>query len=265
MQQYFVVGHPVAHSLSPRIHKMFAAQFDLDIDYEAYDIEAGSFIPGMAVLLRERKPQGVNVTVPFKEDAYAYCEEVTDRARACRAVNTIVFEDGHAKGDNTDGVGFVRDVMTRCAQPLQGARVLVAGAGGASRGVIAALKPLGCAKIAVANRSPDRALALGQEMDVESMSFVDTACGGWDVIVNATSASLDGVSPAIPNAAFKDCRLAYDLFYSQEPTPFMRLAAESGVAHIEDGLGMLVEQAAEAFRIWLGRSPETASVYAALR
>ncbi len=265
MQQFFVVGHPVAHSLSPRIHKMFAEQFDLEIGYEAYDIDAGSFIPGMAVLLRERKPQGVNVTVPFKEDAFAYCEEVTDRARLCRAVNTISFENGQPKGDNTDGVGFVRDVMTRCQEPLQGARVLVAGAGGAARGIIAALKPLGCAKIAIANRTPDRAIALGKEMDIEAMSFVDTAAGGWDVVINATSASLTGASPAIPNSAFKDCRLAYDLFYSQEPTPFMRLAKESGVARVEDGLGMLIEQAAEAFRIWLGRSPETASVYAALR
>lgn len=265
MQQYFVVGHPVAHSLSPRIHKMFAAQFDLDIGYETYDIEAGSFIAGMAVLLRERKPQGINVTVPFKQDAFEYCEEVTERARACRAVNTIVFENGRTLGDNTDGVGFVRDVMTRCAQPLQGQRILVAGAGGAARGVIAALKPLGCAKIAVTNRTLNHAVALGQEMGIEAMSFVDTAAGGWDVIVNATSASLTGASPAIPNSAFKDCRLAYDLFYSQQATPFMRLARESGVKRVEDGLGMLVEQAAEAFRVWLGRSPETASVYAALR
>lgn len=265
MNKYFVVGHPVDHSLSPAIHAMFAKEFDLDMTYEAYDIADLNFIPGMAVLLREQKPAGVNITVPFKEDAYAYCEEVTERAKVCRAVNTITFEEGRIKGDNTDGAGFVRDLMVRCGQPLKGSRILIAGAGGAARGVVAALKGMGCAKIAVANRTPARAIAMGKEMGIDAMTFVDTAEGGWDIIVNATSASLTGASPAIPNSAFKNCTLAYDLFYSKEPTPFMRLAAESGVKRIEDGLGMLIEQAAEAFKVWHGRSPETASVYAALR
>ncbi len=265
MYQFFVVGHPVAHSLSPKIHALFAEQFDLKLNYEAYDMPTGTFIASMAELVRERKPMGLNVTVPFKEDAFAYCETVTDRAKQCRAVNTILFEDGVSKGDNTDGLGFVRDVTTRCSERLQGARVLVLGAGGAARGILAALKPMGCAKLAIANRTPAKAIALGREMGVDAMSFVDTAAEGWDIIVNATSAGLSGATPEVPNATFKDCRLAYDLFYAQQPTPFMRLAQESGVGRVEDGLGMLVEQAAESFRVWLGRSPETSVVYQALR
>ena len=265
MQKFFVIGHPIAHSLSPRIHKMFAAQFDLEISYEPCEFEPGAFIENMSVLRREHAPLGCNVTVPFKSDAFAYCEAVTDRAREAGAVNTISFENGTVRGDNTDGVGFVRDVTGRCGEPLQGARVLVCGAGGAARGVVAALKNLGCASITVANRTPEKALALGADMGVAAMSYVDTAAGGWDVVVNATSASLSGAAPAIPNSAFKDCRLAYELAYGPEPTPFMKLAAASGAARVEDGLGMLVEQAAESFRIWLGRSPDTAPVYEAIR
>lgn len=265
MQKFFVIGHPIAHSLSPRIHKMFAAQFDLEISYEPCEFEPGAFIENMAVLRREYSPIGCNITVPFKSDAYAYCETVTERARAAGAVNTISFENGTAHGDNTDGVGFVRDITGRCKEPLQGARVLVCGAGGAARGVVATLKDLGCASITVANRTPDKALALGADMGVSAASYVDTAVGGWDIVINATSATLSGAAPAIPNSAFKDCRLAYELAYGSAPSPFMRLAADSGVARIEDGLGMLVEQAAEAFRIWLGRSPDTVPVYEALR
>ena len=265
MKKFFVIGHPVAHSLSPVIHQAFAAQFDMQISYETRDFEPGNFIDCMARLRREENPVGVNVTVPFKEDAFAYCDEVTDRARAACAVNTILFDGTRAIGDNTDGVGFVRDVIGRCGVPLQGARVLVCGAGGAARGVVAALKPLGCAKIAVANRTHEKAVQLGVGLGVEAVTYVDTAREGWEVIINATSASLSNEAPAIPNVTFKNAALAYDLMYARQPTPFMRLAAESGAARVEDGLGMLVEQAAEAFRIWLGVGPETAPVLARLR
>lgn len=265
MQKFFVIGHPVAHSLSPAIHRQFAAQFGMEISYETRDFEPGAFIEEMAVLRREQDPRGVNVTVPFKADAYAYCEDVSDRARQAGAVNTIIFEEGRAVGDNTDGVGFVRDVMGRCGVTLQGARVLICGAGGAARGLLPALKTLGCASITIANRTPDKAVALGRQMQLEGISYVDTAAGGWDIIVNATSAALTGAAPAIPNSAFKDCTLAYELAYGPVPSPFMRLAQESGVARIEDGLGMLVEQAAESFRLWLGRNPDTKPVYQALR
>lgn len=265
MQQFFVVGHPVSHSLSPRIHAMFAQQVGIDIAYEAYDMPPGTFIESMAELRRLRKPAGVNVTVPFKADAFAYCESLSERAREARAVNTIAFEGGSPRGYNTDGVGFDRDVTRRFNTPLEGARVLVLGAGGAARGILAPLRKAGCAKLAVANRTPAKAQALGRELGIEALSFFDTAGGGWDIVVNATSASLSGAAPAVPNSAFKDCKLAYDLFYSTSATPFMRLAAESSVKRVVDGLGMLVEQAAESFCIWTGRSPDTDLVYRALR
>ena len=134
MDKYFVIGHPVKHSLSPEIHKMFAAQFDIEMSYETRDFEPGGFIEGMAVLRREDSPKGANVTHPFKMDAYQYCDEVTPRARKCEAVNTLIFDGNRVLGDTTDGKGFVNDVTQRCGASLTGARVLILGAGGAGRG-----------------------------------------------------------------------------------------------------------------------------------
>ena len=158
MDKYFVIGHPVKHSLSPEIHKMFAAQFDIEMSYETRDFEPGGFIEGMAVLRREDSPKGANVTHPFKMDAYQYCDEVTPRARKCEAVNTLIFDGNRVLGDTTDGKGFVNDVTQRCGASLTGARVLILGAGGAGRGLVAALQEEGCARIYIANRTPESAL-----------------------------------------------------------------------------------------------------------
>ena len=164
-----------------------------------------------------------------------------------------------------EGIGFVTDVEKRFGFPLKGARVLILGAGGAARGVLAALKDCGCAAIAVANRTPAHVTDLIKDFGVRPLLFTETAAGGFDLIVNCTSAGLSGVAPAVPNTAFKDAAMAYDLFYAAEPTPFPRLATESGRPKCVDGLGMLVEQAAEAFRLWHGKMPETESVYQSLR
>ncbi len=265
MNRYFVVGNPVSHSLSPAIHKAFAQQFGIEMTYEARAFEDNRFAEGMGALSLKEKPAGINVTVPFKLDAADYCEVLSDRARAARAVNTISFYDDRPVGDNTDGAGFVADVEKRCGFALKGARVLILGAGGAARGLLAVLKDKGCASLCVANRTPSRVDDLVKEFGVKPLLFTETAAGGFDLVVNCTSAGLSDAAPAVPNTAFKNCALAYDLFYAAEPTPFMRLAAESGVKRIEDGLGMLVEQAAESFRVWHGKMPETKGVYETLR
>ncbi len=263
MKKFYVIGHPVAHSLSPKIHGMFARQFNIDIDYQPLDIEPGSFIDSVGTLRREQNPAGANVTVPFKQDAADYCTQLTERARVAGAVNTLTFNGNDVYGDNTDGAGFLRDLTGRCGIGLVGKRVLVLGAGGAARGVIAAIRSQGCARITVANRTIGRAIALADEMGVHYAAYTDLA-DEYEIVVNATSAGLSNAAPAVPNTIFKKCEIAYDLVYSKYGTPFMRLAAESGCGRVEDGLGMLVEQAAESFKVWFGCEPETSSVYKAL-
>ena len=264
MKKFYVIGHPVAHSLSPKIHAMFAAQCGEEIDYQSIDFEPGCFIDSLGRLRREQNPYGANVTVPFKRDAADYCTELTERARVAGAVNTITFSGNQVFGDNTDGAGFVHDVCARCGFDFVGKRVLMLGAGGAARGVIAAIRPLGCARITVANRTESRAVSLAEEMGIHAAALTDLG-RGYDIVINATSAGLSGAAPAVPNTIFSDAQLAYDLVYAQYSTPFMRLARESGCPRVEDGLGMLIEQAAESFKVWLGVAPDTAPVYMALR
>lgn len=264
MKKFYVFGHPVEHSLSPRIHGMFGEQCHIDLDYRTYDIEPGGFIECVGRLRREENPAGANVTVPFKLDAADYCTQLTERARAARAVNTMTFDGERVYGDNTDGIGFLNDLTGRCGVAVRGKRVLIVGAGGAARGVLAVLRGEGCASIIVANRTVDRAVALAKEMGVQSAAFTDLTTG-YDVVINATSAGISNVAPAVPSTIFQRAEIAYDLFYAKDPTPFMRLAAESGCTHVEDGLGMLVEQAAESFKVWFGAKPDTRAVYAALR
>lgn len=265
MDKYFVIGYPVKHSLSPEIHKMFAEQFDIDMSYETREFEPGCFIEGMAVLRREDAPKGANVTHPFKMDAYQYCDEVTPRARKCQAVNTLIFDGSRVVGDNTDGKGFVVDLTQRCGASLTGARVLILGAGGAGRGLVTALQDEGCARIYLANRTPERALSAGQALGCACGSFVDLINERFDIIVNATSAAFSGAAPAVPASVFSECSLAVDLTYAAAPTAFMRLAKESGAVRVEDGLGMLVAQAAESFALWTGRMPDIKPVYEKVR
>ena len=264
MSGYFVIGNPVSQSLSPEIHEQFAQQFDTVIQYKRYEIDKGFFIEGMGQLRREQAPEGCNVTAPFKSDAYDYSEVRTDRAKLARAVNTLTFRDGRVYGDNTDGIGFLRDLTQRWKFDPVGKTLLVLGAGGAVRGLLSSLKDAGFKKIYVANRSQEHVNDLIKDFGVEPLLFTDTWQGGYDLIVNATTAGFSHATPPVPNGAFKDAQLAYDLNYGQV-TPFMELARTSHAKQVVDGLGMLVEQAAESFYVWFGKNPQTESVYQSLR
>jgi len=216
--------------------------------------------------------RGANVTVPFKEEAYRRCDRLTDRAARAGAVNTLQFIDGGVHGDNTDGAGLVRDISVNLGRSLAGQRILLLGAGGASRGVIAPLLAEKPAVLVIANRSPDKAQQL-------AATFADLAAGAaltggafaqlagqqFDIVINATSASLSGDSLPLPAGIFASGSLAYDMMYGKGETPFLALARIQGAAHCADGLGMLVEQAAEAFTLWRGKRPETTAVLASLR
>jgi shikimate dehydrogenase len=270
MSRYFVIGNPVEHSLSPEIHSMFAASAGIQdgFSYEKARFETGRFVEGVSALVREQSPKGCNVTLPFKLDAYDYClshgGRVTPRAKAAKAVNTLFWAPEGLRADNTDGIGLVQDLEKRWAVSMRGARVLILGAGGAARGLLAVLKDEGCASIHLANRTPAKAADLAADFGVRSVLFTDTWAGGYDIIINTTSASLSNEAPAIPNRAFKDASVAYDLFYSIVDTPFMRLAKDSGVKLVLDGVGMLVEQAAESFYFWNGIRVATEPVYRAI-
>lgn len=268
---YCVFGNPIAHSKSPAIHAAFAQQTGEDLRYEARLAAVDGFFAAISDFVAEGG-HGANVTVPFKEEAYRRCDRLSDRAARAGAVNTLQFVDGSVHGDNTDGAGLVRDIRVNLGRSLAGQRILLLGAGGASRGVIAPLLAEKPAALVIANRSPDKAQQL-------AAAFADLAAGAvlsggafaqlagqqFDVVINATSASLSGDSLPLPAGIFAPGSLAYDMMYGKGETPFLALARAQGAAHCADGLGMLVEQAAEAFTVWRGKRPETAGVLASLR
>jgi shikimate dehydrogenase len=263
--RYCVIGNPVAHSKSPLIHAAFAGQTGQDLSYERELAPLDGFDAHVHSLMAAGV-RGVNVTVPFKLDAARLASRLSARAEAAGAVNTLSFIDGAIIGDNTDGPGLVADIVTNAGVALQGARVLLLGAGGAARGVVLPLLEAGAASIVVANRTratADALVATFRDARVTACEYADIAAV-FDVVVNATSASLAGALPPVPAHAFSASTLALDMMYAAEPTPFMDFAASQG-AQVRDGLGMLVEQAAEAFLAWRGVRPETAAVLAMLR
>jgi shikimate dehydrogenase len=260
--RYCVIGNPIAHSKSPEIHAAFAAQTGQDIVYERCLAPLVGFAATVRRLVAEGY-KGANVTVPFKLEAAGIATRLSDRARAAGAVNTLVFADGEIVGDNTDGAGLVADIERNAGVPLAGKRVLLLGAGGAARGVLLPILRQGPREIVVANRTRATADALaaqfaGQGAPVSARGFEEID-GPFDVIVNATSASLWGALPPVPATAFCQGTLALDMMYGNKPTPFMDVAAAQG-ATTRDGLGMLVEQAAEAFALWRGVRPDTATI-----
>ena len=271
MDRYAVVGQPVAHSLSPAIHAAFAEATGEGLVYDRLPAPRDGFVATIEAFFAEGG-RGLNVTLPFKEEAFAHCAgRVTERARVAGAVNTLHRVDGVVHGDNTDGAGLVADLARLGAihaYRLAGMELLLLGAGGASRGVIAPLFDAGIHTITIVNRTPERALALaaafpGRRIAVATFDQLDGQV--FDVIVNATSAGVAGESVPVPAGTLCHTRLAYDMMYGAVPTPFLRAAAEAGAPVTSDGLGMLVEQAAEAFFLWRGVRPETAPVLAALR
>lgn len=264
VDQYAVVGNPIAHSKSPEIHLRFAAQVKQKIGYERIEAPIDGF-DEKALSLRDAGYRGLNVTVPFKLDAAKLANELTPRARLAGAVNTLKFDGETILGDNTDGIGFVRDVTERLGFGFGDCAVLVLGAGGAVRGLLGSLLDASPRWLAVANRSHQRAEELAEEFGVEAIHFDEIPAEHFDLIINGTTTGLHHEAPAIDPETFSDCLLAYDLVYAADPTPFMQLAKSGGARQVTDGLGMLIEQAAESFLLWRGVRPETQSVYRELR
>jgi shikimate dehydrogenase len=262
--KYGVVGNPIAHSRSPEIHERFARQTRQRMSYERIEVPLDGF-EDRALALRDAGFRGLNVTVPFKVDAAKLSDELMPRARLAGAVNTLVFDGDTIIGDNTDGIGFVRDVRERLKFDLSDCSVLVLGAGGAVRGVIGSLLDASPRWIAVSNRTHQRAEELGEEFGVEAIHLDEVPAEHFDLIINGTTTGLKHDAPPIDPETFNDCTLAYDLVYAADPTPFMELARSGGAKTVCDGLGMLIEQAAESFLLWRGVRPDTAAVYRELR
>ena len=270
MSRHFAVfGHPVAHSLSPRIHAAFGKQAGIDIDYGAIDAQAGDFAAALAAFAA-RGGAGANVTLPLKEAAFALCADTSERARRAGAVNTLVRNGDDWHGDNTDGAGLVRDLTGRHGLDLRARRTLLIGAGGAARGVAPSLLDAGIGDLFVVNRTPQRADALvdvlAQPGRVHPRYLDDlVALGEFDLIINATSAARTGQIPTLPRALVGRRTAAVDLSYGEAAIPFLAWARASGCHDMVDGLGMLVEQAALSFARWTGKEPETDAIYGTLR
>jgi shikimate dehydrogenase len=264
VDRYAVVGNPIGHSRSPEIHRLFANATRQAISYERLEGPLDGF-EEFALGLRDSGYLGLNVTIPFKLDASKLADCLTARARLAGAVNTLKFDEDTIYGDNTDGVGFVRDVTHRLGFKVANSAILVLGAGGGVRGLIASLLEERPKWIAVANRTHGRAQELADEFGVEAIRLDEIPAEHFDLIVNGTSSSLNQDAPAIDPETFDDCTLAYDLVYAPAATAFMRLAERGGAHAVADGLGMLIEQAAESFLFWRGVRPDTAPVYRELR
>ena len=269
--RFAVVGNPIQHSLSPVIHSAFAQQSGRQIDYRAELVGLDTFETWVTTFFQQGG-RGLNVTLPFKTRAYALADEVSDRARAAGAANFLAQNAaGQMIADNTDGKGMVADMTDNAGWSLNGARVLVLGAGGAVKGVIPSLLQAAPECIVVANRTSARAEALAAEWIDESTpvsggSYELALAMPWDVIVNGTSTGLSNEMPGLPaGVILAEDGYCYDMAYGKGPTPFMSWGAEQGATAVRDGLGMLVEQAAESFCLWLGDYPETQPVMSALR
>ena len=261
--RYAVIGNPIAHSRSPQIHSAFARAAGDAIEYTALLAPVDGFA-NAADRFRAAGGRGLNVTLPFKLDAFAYAGERSPRARLAGAVNALRFDDGTVSGDNFDGVGLVRDSVCNLERPLAGRRILILGAGGAARGILLPFLAERPAEIVIANIEVDQANALvdlaGPHADatrVRATHYLGLVHERFDLVFNATSASLHGELPPVPVNVFARCELAYDLAYGKGATPFLRLARSAGAAMVADGVGMLVEQAAEAFAWWRGVRPDT--------
>ena len=285
--KYAVIGNPIAHSKSPQIHKIFAQQTGEDLSYEAVLAPLDGFAATVE-RLRHEGYLGCNVTVPFKFEAFQLCTTLTHRAKTAQAVNTLKFDGNKILGDNTDGAGLVADIERNLRFVLRGKHVLLLGAGGAAYGVSLPLLASG-AMLTIANRTKNKADLLVETLrkmsqenfaektgqinpivdgllpgSVRSRSYESLAGNKFYVVINATSSGLSDEMPPLPPDIFAPGALTYDLMYGTE-TPFMKFAREHGAAKVTDGLGMLVEQAAEAFKVWRGVRPDTSPALAKLR
>jgi len=270
VDHYAVVGNPVAHSLSPRIHTEFARATGESLDYQAIEIATDAFGAGIADL-QQQGFRGVNVTVPFKREAWELCHSMTSRAKTAGAVNTLCLQaDGSIHGDNTDGVGLIRDLIDNLKIELQQKNILILGAGGAVRGVLEPLLARSPAQITLTNRSLDRANALARDFrnlgKLEVVAYTQLKSEGYHLIINATAAGLSNQIPPVPAHVLNQTGVCYDMMYNlKTATTFIAWSTAQGVVHSHDGLGMLVEQAAEAFALWRGVRPHTSQVMSLLR
>ncbi len=261
--RYAVIGNPIKQTKSPLIHMAFAQESGQDLVYTALEGPLGQFAATVDQF-RAEGGKGLNVTVPFKLDACAYATDLSDEARAAGAANALKFEGDRVYAQNFDGVGLVRDITHNLGQPLAGKRVLLLGAGGAARGAILPILNQAPACLFVANRTVAKANELvrafhanGAPATLQGGGLDELGCAAFDVVINATSASLSAETPPLPASAFAADGLAYDMVYGKGLTPFLKLAQQAGVRQLADGVGMLVEQAAEAFAWWRGVRPET--------
>jgi shikimate dehydrogenase len=267
--QYAVFGNPIAHSKSPLIHQAFAEQCGEDLRYEKQLVPVNGFKQALDDFCTQGG-KGLNITVPFKEQAYQEAQSLSKRARQAGAVNTlIIHSNGEVEGDNTDGIGMVRDICENQGWEVEDQVVLILGAGGAVRGVLGPLLALRPRKVFICNRTLSKAqqlaTAFAKEGNIEALAFDQLPLHAVDLIINGTSASLAGEVPSIPTACVAAQTHCYDMMYSQEATAFLQWAKENGAGFLADGLGMLVEQAAEAFYLWRGVKPATAALIKKLR
>jgi shikimate dehydrogenase len=267
--KYAVYGNPIKHSKSPVIHAAFAEQTGQSMKYRAVRVELGEFERSARTFF-ERGGAGLNVTVPFKQEAFRFADELSGRARRAGAVNTLTREqDGRICGNNTDGVGLIRDMVANLGWALCGLRVLVLGAGGAVRGILEPLLRERPGEILVVNRSAERAARLPAEFGdlgaIRGGGYELMQGERFDLVINATSAGLEGAMPPLPDTLLAERACCYDLGYGAAPTPFMRWAALQAAWAVSDGLGMLVEQAAESFYLWRKVRPATGPVINQLR
>lgn len=264
VDRYGVMGYPVSHSRSPVIHRLFALQTKQNIQYELLQVAPAKLEAAIQQFGRTGG-KGLNITVPHKSEVVRLVDDMSDRARSAGAINTLVFRDDEIYGDNTDGVGLMRDLQSNLGVQLKGSRILILGAGGATRGIVAPLLEAEPETIVIANRTISKAQGLAEHFSasgpVVSCRFEDVgALPIYDLIINATSAGLKGETPPYPEAAVHEHTVCYDLSYGLTPTPFSSWAASHGAARSVMGWGMLVEQAAESFYIWRGVRPDTAPV-----
>jgi len=269
VDRYAVVGNPVAHSLSPRIHASFAAQTAQKISYEAIEIPLDSFVNGIRDL-QQKGFSGVNVTVPFKREAWELCDHLSTRARDAGAVNTLSFlADGSVTGDNTDGVGLTRDLTENLGISIERKEILLLGAGGAVRGILGPILALAPRSLTIANRSPQKAIDLAHDFaqsgEIYAIAYEALGTTGYDLIINGTAAGLSNQVPPIADSVLKENSVCYDMMYNiSDATAFVDWALAREVKHAFDGRGMLVEQAAAAFHAWRGIYPGTTEVIRSL-
>ena len=261
--RYAVIGNPIGHTKSPMIHRAIAEQTDQDLEYTAILGTVGGFGDDVAAF-RDEGGRGLNITAPFKLDAFRYATKLQEGATLAGAVNCLSFDGDEATGANFDGVGLTRDIQRNLGFPLRGKRVLLLGAGGAARGALLPFLEQRPAELVLVNRTVAKANALGEQFasygTLVTTGYEELAQerGQYDIVVNATSASLQDELPPVSASVFGHGCLAYELLYGKGLTPFLRLAKNAGVQHVADGVGMLVEQAAEAFEWWRGVRLDTA-------